>query len=757
MAVSMKTAQISQTFAILHHVAYGLSTRSIVRGALRRYEKAGNNTWQNWVRVDEDLRNAASARVGGFQEILQVVLFDTQLSNGTVGFPAGTYYNGTYIGGDHNPDYNGTMPNGTRINVGEGMGGSLGLLNVTGDNAIGIYLPAAPENGMEGETMLPNGPGITSGERMQRYWGDVARNQSLGRPVHDGFSVQLFPVVTAYQNPNVAGDRSKIFTPQYIESMGGLLLGPLVINNTFALISFTFPVYEQINGDNGELVGFATVVMNASSLMAILGDKRGLGKTGQTILVGPAWINGLWNDTRISENKSPRLYMDDSKTKNGEDDHEAEGSLKSQIGDYEYIYLLPPENDPKLGGQTRKLRDYAAVWDLYAKQVQGTRGEADLDAENSEGHNVGVGYALPEIHNRLADWGILIEQDKSEAFKPIAELEKILIATVFGTFAVVMLLVWPLAHFLVRPITRLKSATERTTHPYGGSSDSVNDDGHTIGSHDVDTDDAEKGRKGFVSRFTGLGKRRKRANSAVSGTTANNNNNDNVRTFRIPGRVPERKHLIHDELTSLTETFNRMTDELELQYTTLEDRVSERTRELNEQKKMAEEQRQIAEEQARLADEQRQVAEAANSAKSLFVANISHELRTPLNGIINMCDVAMSQAARRGIMDVRDSLEVAAMSGKSLLHLINELLTFSKNAAGPLEGSADDEDFALEIVRKQIMAVFAKAAEERGVILDIQQTPPDLANKIFHADVKRLTQCMYNLVGNALKFTPYVP
>jgi len=744
----MKTAQISQTFAILHHVAHGLSTRSIVRGALRRYEKGGNNTWQNWVRVDEDLRNAASARVGGFQEILQVVLFDTQLSNGTMGMPVGTYYNGTYIGGDHNSSYNGTMPNGARINMGEGTGGSLGLLNATGDNAIGIYLPPAPENGMEGELMRPFGPGNDSVEQMQRYWGDVATNRSLGRPVHDGFSMQLFPVVAAYKNPGIAGDRSKIFTPQYIESMGGLLLGPLVINTTFALISFTFPVYEQINGDNGELVGFATVVMNASSLMAILGDKRGLGHTGQTILVGPAWVNGLWNDTRISENKTPRLYLDDSEMRDRHEADEGIGSLKSQIGDYEFIYLLPPKHDPQLGGQTRKLRDYTAVWDLYAKQVQGTRGEADLDAENSEGQNVGVGYALPEIHNRLADWGILIEQNKSEAFQPIAELEKILIATVFGTFAVVMLLVWPLAHFLVRPITRLKSATERTTYPYRGSSDSVNDDGHTIGSQDRDIDDAEKGRLGIVGRCTGLGKRRKRVNSSGSGT------NTNGRTFRIPGRVPERKHLIHDELTSLTQTFNRMTDELKLQYTTLEDRVSERTRELNEQKKMAEEQRQIAEEQARLADEQRQVAEAANSAKSLFVANISHELRTPLNGIINMCDVAMTQAGRRGISDVRDSLEVAAMSGKSLLHLINELLTFSKNAARPLEGSADEEDFALEIVRKQIMAVFAKSAEERGVILDIQQTPPDFANKIFHADIKRLTQCMYNLVGNALKFTP---
>ncbi|KAA8913729.1 hypothetical protein FN846DRAFT_771759 [Sphaerosporella brunnea] len=673
MAVSMKTAQVSQTFAILHHVAYGLATRSIVRGALRRYEKMGNNTYANWQRVEEDLRNAASARVGGFQEILQVVLFDANLSNG--------------------------------------MGGSMGLLNVTGDNAMGIYLPPSIENGWEGELMMPPGTGNYSANSLSRYWSEVEKNRTSGKAVHDGFAVDLFPVQSEFR----------------------LLLGPLVINETFALLSFTFPVYEQINGDNGDIVGFATIVMNASSLLTILDDRRGLGTTGRTVLVGPAWVNGLWNDTRISDNPIKRTYLDPSQEESADED---KGSLKSQIADYEYIYLLPPANDRQLTGQTKRLKDYNAVWEMYAKKVQGTRGEADLDAENAQGENVGVGYALPGVLNNLADWGLLIEQSKSEAFQPIAELEKILFATVFGTFAAVMILVWPLAHISVRPIVRLQKATMKTARPLPGGRAGSNDDSTgTVGAHsDTDIDDAEKGRFEVCYRLMFPWRRRRNLELADARS----------RNFRIPGRVQQRRHFIHDELTSLTETFNQMTDELEIQYLTLEQRVVMRTKMLQDQK------------------HQRCIAEAANNAKSIFVANVSHELRTPLNGIINMCDVALSLSRTNGMSeipgmsDIQDSLEIAAESGKSLLHLINELLTFSKNASqtDPEELAVNEEDFAIEVVLKQLKAVFLKGAERRGVKLHVPDTPEDMSRRVFTTDVKRLMQCLFNLVGNALKFTP---
>ena len=434
-------------------------------------------------------------------------------------------------------------------------------------------------------------------------------------------------------------------------------------------------------------------------------------------------------------------------------------SVKSQVGDYEFVYLFPPGDDgSNLAGRKRRLRDYDAIWNLYVKRVSPTKGEANLDATNSEGKNVGVGCALPLIQGSLADWGLLIEQNKSEAFAPISQLETLLFATVFGTLGVVMLIVWPLAHLSVRPIMRLKAATEKTTRPFG-STESVNrpNDRRPPTPQDADFDAAEKGTFGLYTRLRRLARCKGSSPSSSSARgRAIDSGDDGTRGFRIPGKVRERKHLIHDELTSLTETFNQMTDELESQYTTLEDRVTERTRELVEQKRMAEEQRQLAEAQTNIAEEQRKIAETANEAKSLFIANISHELRTPLNGIINMCDVAMEQAATRGMSDVCESLEIAAMSGKSLLHLINELLTFSKNQVGTLEGSAEDEDFPIDVVRKQIMAVFGKSADERGVSLNVEEGSTVLSQKIFVADIKRITQCMYNLVGNGLKFTPYV-
>lgn len=109
-----------------------------------------------------------------------------------------------------------------------------------------------------------------------------------------------------------------------------------------------------------------------------------------------------------------------------------------------------------------------------------------------------------------------------------------------------------------------------------------------------------------------------------------------------------------------------------------------------------------------------------------------------------------------GMSDIQDSLEIAAESGKSLLHLINELLTFSKNASqtDPEELAVNEEDFAIEVVLKQLKAVFLKGAERRGVKLHVPDTPEDMSRRVFTTDVKRLMQCLFNLVGNALKFTP---
>ena len=102
---------------------------------------------------------------------------------------------------------------------------------------------------------------------------------------------------------------------------------------------------------------------------------------------------------------------------------------------------------------------------------------------------------------------------------------------------------------------------------------------------------------------------------------------------------PEKKHIITDELTELTTTFNAMGDELLKQYESLDEKVAERTRELEISKK---------------------AAEAANESKTLFIANISHELKTPLNGIMGMCAVCMEED---DVLRIKQSLKTLYRSG----------------------------------------------------------------------------------------------
>jgi osomolarity two-component system sensor histidine kinase SLN1 len=124
------------------------------------------------------------------------------------------------------------------------------------------------------------------------------------------------------------------------------------------------------------------------------------------------------------------------------------------------------------------------------------------------------------------------------------------------------------------------------------------------------------------------------------------------RQYRVPTKVKDRRHFVHDELTDLTTTFNKMTDKLTAQYDTLEERVQQRTAELELSK---------------------QAAETANESKTLFIANMSHELKTPLNGIMGMCAVCMSE---NDPLKLRQSLEIIYKSGELLLRLLTDLLTY---------------------------------------------------------------------------------
>jgi signal transduction histidine kinase len=138
----------------------------------------------------------------------------------------------------------------------------------------------------------------------------------------------------------------------------------------------------------------------------------------------------------------------------------------------------------------------------------------------------------------------------------------------------------------------------------------------------------------------------------------------------------------------------------------------------------------------------------ASQAKSEFLANMSHELRTPMNAILGFTEMILDDIYGEVPPDIRGPIQDVRTCGQQLLRLINDVLDLSKIEAGRMELSLTD--YSVQEVVETARTSLRSLAAEKGLefTADVQPDVP-----LACGDGKRITQCLTNLVGNALKFT----
>ncbi|RKU41381.1 Histidine kinase, variant 2 [Coniochaeta pulveracea] len=556
----------------------------------------------------------------------------------------------------------------------------------------------------------------------------------LGDP-DEGYPPSLYPNLTYSAVDNSAEAYPGIAVT--LENM--LLLGPLIVNESYALMSITQPILS--NSNSSQIIGYMTVVGAATELFRIEASPEGLGQTGQTLLIGPDTQYNRFNQTTPTANNTHTGNRD---------------ALQSSLAKFVLPVILSQDNPTRHrqpGPQadddsTFVLKDFPAVLNSYSQQYRSVNNAtALLRTTNEEGAKVATGAARPPT--TLVDWVIVVEQRQSEALSAMALLRKILLICVFSTIGLVLVSVLPFAHLGVLPIRRLKAATKRFVIPAGYEEQALvrNETrrGRSVARSERTT------RPGLTARIMEF--RRRYTNRPLKGVKQQPEG-----MIKIPGKIEIKRHLVKDELTDLTHTFNDMSDELLRQYTQLEDKVAERTKQLELSKK---------------------AAETANQSKTVFIANVSHELKTPLNGILGMCAVCMEDD---DIGRIKKSLKTVYESGTLLLRLLEDLLNVARYEVGqpaPLE----EMSFSTGEVGKQAVAFFSKDARERGIDFKLtfidaeapshdlgpgrfavnQDSPPvvdryhngaHVGDLIVWGDQHRILQVVINLITNSFKFTP---
>ena len=189
-----------------------------------------------------------------------------------------------------------------------------------------------------------------------------------------------------------------------------------------------------------------------------------------------------------------------------------------------------------------------------------------------------------------------------------------------------------------------------------------------------------------------------------------------------------------DEIGDLARTFETMAD-----------RIKSRERDLAEWNKNLESTVQQRTSELAHAVE---LAEAANHTKSAFLANMSHELRTPMNAIIGYSEMLVEEAEDLGQETFVPDLKKIQSAGKHLLELINDVLDLSKIESGKMTLYCEDIEVAA-MVRDVEATIMPLLKKNRNTLAT--EIPEDVG--LMHSDLTKIRQSLFNLLGNAAKFT----
>ncbi|KAL1641219.1 Histidine kinase osmosensor [Didymella pomorum] len=492
-----------------------------------------------------------------------------------------------------------------------------------------------------------------------------------------GYVPELYPQFNVRAMNRTSDQYDAEYQGRVINKTDSLLSGPYRVSDSLTLLSITTPIVNT-NTSSPRIIGWLTVVLDAQLLNNVLAAREGLGESGLSLLFGP------YNVT----NNFPAGYLFDSTDVEPPERVEVQyqgPSTQSEDAQWHFQYETdqePPHFD---------WLQYPAIREGFTHATGNSNNAGSMvSTRNEQNHHVAVGYAL--VNNSMVDWIVIVERSHAEVWSPINRLRRIILTCVFGTMACMLLVTMPVAHYSSKPVRRLRNATREALLPNFPEED------HSSGQNTPDDEIgkvlAHKG--GLFGRIVYYGK-------SFAVHRAQKQEASKSRPFRVPNKVKDRRHFFHDELTDLTTTFNEMTDELRMQYGTLDERVQQRTAELELSK---------------------QAAEAANESKTLFIANISHELKTPLNGIMDLDE----KEFRLG--DIGS--QVLAIFGQQAKE-------------GKVTLSVKFEDLCHVRSYEE-----AQTSERSNTGLSLGPTE----DMLLYGDEHRIVQVILNLVSNSLKFTP---